>query len=64
MAAGDGAQLFAGDFNNNGEVVGGIGDDTNDAFLWKEGRYVRLSDRIFAGALFKSAVAINDRSQK
>jgi uncharacterized membrane protein len=63
IAAGDGAQLFASDFNNRGEVVGQIGDGTNDAFLWKEGKYVRLSNRIFAGALFTSAEAINDRSQ-
>lgn len=66
IAARDGARLFPSDFNNEGEVVGGIADDSNslvEAFLWKEGKYVRLGDRIFAGALVTSAAALNDRTQ-
>jgi probable HAF family extracellular repeat protein len=34
--------------NNKGEVVGGIADENHnivEAFLWKDGSYVRLSAR-------------------
>jgi uncharacterized membrane protein len=63
IAARDGTPLFASDLNNKGEVVGVIGDGSNDVFLWKEGAYVRLIDRIFPGALQITVAAINDRTQ-
>jgi uncharacterized membrane protein len=66
VAARDGAPLFASDLNSKGEVVGDVFDQDpflTQAFLWKDGSYVRLGDRIFAGALNTHAVAINDRTQ-
>lgn len=64
IAARDGAQLFANDLNNKGEVVGNFSrEGTVEAFLWKDGRYVALGDRILAGALQTTASAINDRTQ-
>jgi probable HAF family extracellular repeat protein len=66
IAAHDGARLFPSDLNNKGEVVGGISDEGHslvEAFFWKDGRYVRLGERVFSGALITSAGAVNDRSQ-
>ena len=64
IAARDGAQLFASDFNHKGEVVGAVSDESaTEAMVWKDGRYVRLGEHIFAGAFLSIALAINDRSQ-
>jgi uncharacterized membrane protein len=66
IVARDGTLLFADDLNDDGAVVGHIFDaetSTNQVILWKDGRYVRLGDRILAGALETNATAINDRAQ-
>jgi uncharacterized membrane protein len=66
IAARDGTALFADDLNDKGQVVGHIFDDstaTTEAILWRDGRYVRLGDRIRAGALETTAIAVNNRTQ-
>lgn len=66
FAARDGTALFADDLNDEGEIVCHIFDDntaTNEVILWKDGRYVRLGDRILAGALDTTATAVNNRTQ-
>lgn len=66
LAARDGTLLFADDLNDKGAVVGHIFNDntaTNEVILWKDGRYVRLGDRILTGALETTAIAVNNRTQ-
>lgn len=51
------------DLNNKGEVVGVIRVTQPRAFYWRRGRLEDIADAISPGAVFTSAVAINDRSQ-
>lgn len=51
--------------NNQGQIVGGLGNELGDPFIWKDGKYAHLNELVdpTSGYVLQVAADVNDKGQ-